>query len=228
MNERALVAEFIGTFTLVAAICGAGLFAMPGGGGLLAYALAPGLAVLVMAYAVGHLSGGHFNPAVTLGLVAGGRFDATHAVGYILAQCLGGLAAAFLLSIIAGGAPMGPGATKWNSFAAIANTFGPGKFSLLSVFIIEVTTAALLLSVIMGATSKPVPAGFAPVAIGLSVALLLMIALPIANASFNPARATAIAVVAGGQALTDLWVFWVAPIVGAVLGGAASRWLQGE
>jgi aquaporin Z len=190
--------------------------------------LAPGLAVLVMAYAVGHLSGGHFNPAVTLGLVAGGRFNAAHAVGYVLAQCLGGLAASFLFSIIAGGAPIGAAATKWNSFMAIANVFGPGKFSLVSVFIVEVLIATLLLIVIMGATSKSVPAGFAPIAIGLSVALFHLIALPISNASFNPARSTAIAVVAGGQALTDLWVFWVAPIVGAVFGGAASRWLQGE
>jgi aquaporin Z len=201
---------------------------MPAGGGLLAFALAPGLAVLVMAFAVGHISGGHFNPAVTLGLVAGGRFAPTHAVGYIVAQCLGGLAAGFLFSIIASGAPVSAAAVKWNTFVSIANTAGAGKFSLLSVFMVEIIATLLLLVVIMGATSKQVAAGFAPIAIGLSVTLFHLIALPISNASFNPARSTAIAVVAGGQPLSDLWVFWVAPIVGAVAGGAISRWLQSE
>jgi aquaporin Z len=228
MNERALAAEFVGTFSVVGAICGAALFSMPAGGGLIGYALAPGLAVLVMAYAVGQVSGGHFNPAVTLGLVAGGRFKSPDAVGYILAQVLGGLAAAFVFSIVLSGAPVGQAATKWNSFLGIANTFGPGKFSLMSVFLVEAVCTALFLMVIMGATSKHVPPGFAPIAMGLSLTVFHLMAIPVSNASFNPARSTAIAVVAGGQALGDLWVFWVAPIVGAVLGGVVSRWLQDE
>jgi aquaporin Z len=228
MNERALVAEFIGTFTVVAAICGAALFSVPAGGGLICYALAPGLAVLVMAYAVGQISGGHFNPAVTLGLVAGGRFKAPDAVGYILAQLLGGLAAAFVFSIILSGAPVGQAAIKWNTFAGIANTFGPGRFSLMAAFLLEMLCTALFLVVIMGATSKHVPSGFAPIAMGLSLTLFHLMAIPVSNASFNPARSTAIAVVAGGTTLVDLWVFWVAPIVGAVMGGAVSRWLHSE
>ena len=227
MNERALAAEFIGTFTLVTALCGTALFAPPIGGGPVAVAVAAGVSVLVMCYAVGHVSGGHFNPAVTLGLVAGGRFKAPDAPGYIAAQLLGAIAAAFVFQIIASGSGGGT-APKVSNFMAISNTFGPGKFSLLSAFLMEALTTALFLIVVMGATAKRAPADLAPVAIGLAFALFYLIAMPVSNASLNPARSTATALLAGGQALTDLWVFWVAPIVGAVAGGAASRWLHSE
>ena len=229
MNQRALAAEFIGTFALVSAVCGSALFSAPAGGGLVGVAFAVGLSVLAMAYAVGHISGGHFNPAVTLGLVAGGRFKANDAVSYIIAQVLGGLAAAFVFSIILKGAPAGATVPKWNSFMAISNTFGGvGQFSEASAFIIEVVITALFLIVIMSATSKRAPAGFAPIAIGLSLTLFHLISIPVSNASLNPARSTATALLAGGQAIGDLWVFWVAPILGAVIGGFAAKWLQEE
>jgi aquaporin Z len=228
MNERALAAEFIGTFTLVTALCGTALFQAPIGGGPLAVAAAAGVSVLAMCYAVGHVSGGHFNPAVTLGLVAGGRFNAADAPGYIAAQLLGAVAAAFVFQIILGGAPTGANAAKLNSFMAISNTFGPGKYSLAAAFIIEAVATALFLIVVMGATAKRAPADLAPIAIGLAFGLFYLITIPVSNASLNPARSTATAVLAGGQALFDLWVFWVAPIVGAVIGGTASRWLHNE
>jgi aquaporin Z len=227
MNVRALTAEFIGTFALVTATCGAALFSAPAGGGLIGVAFAIGLSVLVMAYAVGHISGGHFNPAVTLGLVAGGRFAIGDAVGYIIAQVLGGIAAAFVFWVILSGALAG--GPKWNTFLAISNTFGGnGQFSLMSAVLIEVVVTALFLIVIMGATSKRAPAGFAPIAIGLALVLFHLVSIPVTNASINPARSTAPAIFAGGKAMADLWVFWVAPIVGGVIGGALSRWLQNE
>ena len=229
MNQRALAAEFIGTFTLVTATCGSALFSAPAGGGLIAVAFAIGLSVLVMAYAVGPISGGHFNPAVTLGLVAGGRFNAGDAVGYIIAQVAGGVAAAAIFAVILGGAPAGGGVTKWNSFMAISNGYGgPGQFSMLSVFLVEVVVTALFLVVIMGATSKRAPAGFAPIAIGLALVLFHLVSIPVSNASINPARSTAPAILAGGKALTDLWLFWVAPILGGIIGGVTSKWLQNE
>jgi aquaporin Z len=229
MTARALAAEFVGTFTLVAAVCATALFAAPAGGGLLAIALAAGLAVLAMAYAIGHVSGGHFNPAVTLGLVAGGRFDAINAVAYIVAQVAGGLAASAVCAVLLAGAPIGGGAPRWASFLAISNTFGSaGQFGIVPAFLVELVLTALFMIVIMGATGKRASAGFAPVAIGLALALFYLIALPITNASLNPARSTATAVFAGGKALADLWVFWVAPIVGAVIGALLARWLQNE
>jgi aquaporin Z len=229
MNQRALAAEFIGTFTLVGAGCGAAMFAAPAGGGLVAVAFAFGLAVLTMAYAIGHVSGGHFNPAVTIGLVAGGRFDAGQAVGYIIAQVLGGLVAAFVLSVILSGAPSGAGVPKWNTFMAVSNTYGgPGQFALLSACVIEVVLTALFLIVIMGATSKRAPAGFAPIAIGLALTLFHLVSIPVSNTSLNPARSTAPAVFAGGQALATLWLFWVAPVVGAIFGGLIAKWMQNE
>jgi aquaporin Z len=229
MNQRALAAEFFGTFTLVTAVCGAALFSAPAGGGLVGVAFAVGLSVLAMAYALGPISGGHFNPAVTMGLVAGGRFAATDAVGYIIAQVAGGIAAAAIFGVILSGAPGGAGAVKWNSFMAISNNFGGnGQFTLLSAFLIEVVITALFLMVIMGATSKRAPAGFAPIAIGLALVLFHLVSIPVSNASLNPARSTATAVFAGGAAISNLWVFWVAPIVGAMLGGVISKWLQNE
>jgi aquaporin Z len=228
MNERALAAEFIGTFTLVTALCGTALFPASTTGGPLAIATAAGASILAMSYAVGHVSGGHFNPAVTLGLVAGGRFRAPDAPGYIAAQLLGAIAAAFVFQIILGGAAAGASTPKLNSFLAISNTFGPGKFTLLAACLIETIATALFLIVVMGATSKRAPADLAPVAIGLAFGLLYLIAWPVSNASLNPARSTATAILGGAQALGDLWVFWAAPIVGAVIGGTLSRWLHSE
>ncbi|HLN10410.1 MAG TPA: aquaporin Z [Xanthobacteraceae bacterium] len=221
---RELAAEFFGTFALVTAVCGAALFSAPSAG-LMAVAFAVGLSVLAMAFAVGHISGGHFNPAVTLGLVAGGRFEPGRAVGYIIAQLLGGIAAAAIFYVILTGAPTG----KWNNFVAISNIYGGADhFSLLSVALIEVVATALFLIVIHGATSSKAPAGFAPIAIGLALTLIHLVAIPVSNASVNPARSTATAIFGGTEALSSLWLFWVAPIVGGVIGGIISRWLQEE
>jgi aquaporin Z len=221
--NRELGAEFIGTFTLVTAVCGAALFSAPSAG-LVAVAFAVGLSVLAMAFAVGHISGGHFNPAVTLGLVAGGRFEMSKAPAYIIAQVLGGAAAACVFYVILGGAPAGG---KWNSFTAVSNLYGgANQFSLLAVLLTEVVITALFLMVIIGATSKRAPAGFAPIAIGLALTLFHLVAIPVSNASLNPARSTATAIFGGAEALSDLWLFWVAPIVGGMIGGAISKWLQ--
>ncbi|MEA2878933.1 MAG: aquaporin [Hyphomicrobiales bacterium] len=223
--NRELGAEFIGTFTLVTAVCGAALFSAPSAG-LVAVAFAVGLSVLAMAFAVGHISGGHFNPAVTLGLVAGGRFAASRAPAYIIAQVLGGAAAACVFYVILGGAPAGG---KWNSFTAISNLYGgAGQFSLMAVLIIEVVITALFLIVIMGVTTKNCPAGFAPIAIGLALTLFHLVAIPVSNASLNPARSTATAIFGGAEALSDLWLFWVAPIVGGVIGGIIGKALHNE
>lgn len=231
MNPKALAAEFIGTFALVTATCGAALFSAPAGGGLVAVAFAIGLSVLIMAYSVGHISGGHFNPAVTIGLIAAGRFESGNAIGYIVAQLLGGIAAAFVFSLILGGAlAAGPSATaKWNTFAAISNTYGGANgFTMMPAFIMEVVITALFLIVIVGATSKKAPAGFAPLAIGVALFVLHLVSIPVTNASLNPARSTAPAIFAGGVAMSQLWVFWVAPIIGGIIGGAISKWLQEE
>lgn len=228
MSTRALGAEFIGTFALVTATCGSALFSAPSGGGLVGVSIAIGLSVLMMAYAVGHVSGGHFNPAVTLGLVAGGRFDAAKAPGYIIAQVLGGVAAAAIFAVILGGY-LGGGKVEFNTFSAISNNFGqPGGFSALAAFLMEVVITALFLIVIMGATSKRAPAGFAPLAIGVALMVLHLVSIPATNASLNPARSTAPAIFAGGTALANLWMFWVAPIVGGVVGGLIGSWLQDE
>lgn len=231
MNPKALAAEFIGTFAWVTATCGSALFSAPAGGGLVAVAFAIGLSVLIMAYSVGHISGGHFNPAVTIGLIAAGRFESGNAIGYIIAQVLGGLAAAFVFSLILGGAlSAGPSATaKWNTFAAISNTYGGANgFTMMSAFIMEVVVTALFLIVIVGATSKKAPAGFAPLAIGVALFVLHLVSIPVTNASLNPARSTASAIFAGGVAMSQLWVFWVAPIIGGIIGGAVAKWLQDE
>jgi len=221
--NRELGAEFIGTFTLVTAVCGAALFSAPSAG-LVAVAFAVGLSVLAMAFAVGHISGGHFNPAVTLGLVAGGRFELSRAPAYIIAQVLGGAAAAAVFYVILGGAPAGG---KWNSFTAISNLYGgSGQFTLVSVLLMEVVITALFLIVIMGVTTKNCPAGFAPIAIGLALTLFHLVAIPVSNASLKPARSTATAIFGGADALKDLWLFWVAPIVGGVIGGIVGKWLD--
>lgn len=229
MSAKALAAEFIGTFVLVAGTCGAALFSAPAGAGLLAPAFAIGLSVLIMAYSVGHISGGHFNPAVTAGLIAAGRFEPGNAIGYVIAQVLGGLTAALVFQFILGGAlSAGPAqGTSWNSFAAISNTYGgPRGFSLAAVFVMEVVITAIFLIVIVGSTSKKAPAGFAPLAIGVALFVLHLVSIPVTNASLNPARSTAPALLAGGQALSQLWLFWIAPILGGVIGGAIGAWLN--
>jgi aquaporin Z len=223
--SRELGAEFIGTFTLVSAVCGAALFSAPSAG-LAAVAFAVGLSVLAMAFAVGHISGGHFNPAVTLGMVAGGRFELSRAPAYIVAQLLGAAAAACAFYLVLSGAPSGG---KWNTFTAISNLYGgAGQFSLMAVALTEVVITALFLIVIMGVTTKNCPAGFAPIAIGLALTLFHLVAIPVSNASLNPARSTATAIFGGAEAWGSLWLFWVAPIVGGVIGGVVSKWLQDE
>ena len=221
-NYRNLAAEFIGTFTLVSAVCGAALFSAPSAG-LIAVAIAVGMSVTAMAYAVGHISGGHFNPAVTLGLVVAGRFDADKAVPYIITQVIAGACAAGVFYVVM----MGAGTGRWNDFVAISNLYGqPQHFSLVAVFITEVVITALFLIVIVGSTSPNSPGTFAPLAIGLALMMFHLIAIPISNASLNPARSTATAIFGGAPALKCLWLFWVAPIVGGLIGGYISRELQ--
>lgn len=218
---KQLAAEFVGTFALVTAVCGAALFSAPSAG-LVAVAFAVGLSVLTMAYAVGGISGGHFNPAVTLGLVAAGRFETSKVVPYILAQLAGGIAAAAIFYVILQGA----GSGRWNTFTAISNLYGGTGASLLSALLIEVVVTALFLIVIVSVTSPGQPAGFAPLAIGLALVLFHLVAIPVSNASLNPARSTATALFGGGTALASLWLYWVAPIIGGVIGGIVAKWLQ--
>jgi aquaporin Z len=179
---------------------------------------------MAMAFAVGHISGAHFNPAVTCGLVAAGRFPAEWAPVYIVIQLLGGAAAAVVFYLILGGAPKG----TWNNFTLISNLYGGTGFSMGAVFLMETVITALFLVVIVGATSKQAPAGFAPIAIGLALTFFHLVAIPVSNASLNPARSTATAIFGGAQAINSLWLFWVAPILGGVIGGAFCRWLQDE
>lgn len=221
MRSKALAAEFIGTFALVASVLGAALFSFPNAG-ILGVALSIGFTVMAMIFAVGYVSGGHFNPAVTLGLVAGGRFAAKEAPAYIIAQCLGGIAAAVVFYLIASGKSAG---FEVGNFAS--NTYG-GDYPLLSAFLVEVVLTALFIFVIMGVTSERAPAGFAAIAIGLTLSAIHIMAIPVDNASVNPARSLATAVIALGQPLAQLWLFWVAPILGGVLGGLLGRRLIDE
>ncbi len=217
-------AEFIGTFWLVLGGCGSAVLAaaFPGLGiGLLGVSLAFGLTVLTMAYAIGHISGCHLNPAVSIGLWAGGRFPAKDLLPYIVAQVLGGLAAGGVLYLIASGQP---GFSVSAGFAT--NGYGdhsPGGYSFLAALIAEVVMTMMFLVVILGATDKRAPAGFAPVAIGLCLTLIHLISIPVTNTSVNPARSTGVALYAGGLALRQLWLFWVAPIVGGALGALVYR-----
>lgn len=224
MTARAIVAEFVGTFCLVLAIAGAALFAAPSAG-LVAVALAAGISVVSMAYAVGHISGGHFNPAVTIGLIAAGRFDSAKAPAYIVSQVLGGAAAALVLSIVLSSGI----AVKTNTFVGASNHYGgDGQFGLVASFLFEVVITSLFLVIIVGSTARKAPSGFAPLAIGLALALFHIIAIPVTNASLNPARSTATALFAGTGPLSQLWAFWVAPILGGVIGGVIGRYLQEE
>lgn len=222
-------AEFLGTFWLVLGGCGSAVLAaaFPGVGiGLHGVSLAFGLTVLTMAYAIGPISGCHLNPAVSIGLWVGGRFPANKLAPYIMAQVLGGVAAGGVLYLIASGAP---GFDVSKGFAS--NGYGahsPGGYSLLAAFITEAVMTLFFLLVILGATDRRAPAGFAPIAIGLALTLIHLVSIPVTNTSVNPARSTGVAVFVGDWALAQLWLFWVAPIAGAVLGAEIHRWLAGE
>ena len=219
------MAELLGTFVLVLGGCGSAVLsaAFPQLGiGFAGVALAFGLTVLIMAYAVGHISGGHFNPAVTLGLIAGGRFPLSQALPYIIAQLAGATAAAAVLYLVASGQPgfdVTASGFASNGFAE----HSPGGYSLLAGMVIEVVLTAVFLIVIMGATDKNAPAGFAPIAIGLALTLIHLVSIPVTNTSVNPARSTGVALFQGTWALSQLWMFWLMPIVGAVLGGVIYR-----
>lgn len=222
---RKLTAECFGTFWLVFGGCGSAVLAAAFpelGIGFSGVALAFGLTVLTMAYAVGHISGGHFNPAVTLGLWAGGRFPTKDIIGYIVAQIIGGIIAAAVLYFIASGKAGFDAAAS--GFAA--NGYGehsPGHYSMLSAVIIEIVLTCLFLIIIHGATDKNAPVGFAPLAIGLALTLIHLISIPVTNTSVNPARSLAVAIFQGGWALQQLWLFLVMPVIGGVLGGVIYR-----
>lgn len=219
------IAESFGTFWLVLGGCGSAVLAagFPDVGiGLLGVALAFGLTVMTMAFAIGHISGCHLNPAVTIGLWAGGRFEAKHVVPYIVSQVIGGLVAATVLYFIATGQAGFDVAAS--GFAT--NGFGehsPGQYSMTAALISEVVMTMMFLMIIMGATDERAPQGFAPIAIGLGLTLIHLISIPVTNTSVNPARSTAVAVYVGDWATSQLWLFWVAPIVGAIIGAVAYR-----
>jgi aquaporin Z len=223
-TSQKLLAEFFGTFWLV--LCGCGSAVIAGkfpevGIGLLGVSLAFGLTVLTMAYAVGHVSGGHFNPAVSIGLAVGGRFNVSELPGYIIAQVIGAIAAAGVLYVIASGAP---GFSVDNGFAANGyDDHSIGHYSMMSGFIMEVVMTFFFVIIILGTTSSKAPAGFAPIAIGLALTLIHLISIPVTQTSVNPARSTGQAIFVGSWALGQLWMFWLAPIVGAVLAGLVNR-----
>jgi aquaporin Z len=223
---RKLAAEFLGTLWLVLGGCGAAVLAaaFPEVGiGLAGVSLAFGLTVVTMAYAVGHVSGAHFNPAVTLGLVAAGRFRGAEAGGYVIAQLLGGIAGATLLWLIASGAP---GFSTAAGFAANGYAeHSPGGYSLAAALVTEFTMTFFFLLVILGVTSSRAPAGFAPLAIGLCLTLIHLVSIPVTNTSVNPARSLGPALFAPGWALGQLWLFWVAPLAGAAVAGMVHSWL---
>ncbi|MDR7036017.1 aquaporin Z [Methylobacterium sp. BE186] len=229
MDIRKCSAEAIGTFWLTFAGCGSAVVAaaFPQVGiGLLGVSLAFGLTVVTMAYAVGHISGCHLNPAVTCGLAAGGRFPTKDIAPYVISQVIGGIVAAALLYAIASGSPDFDPA---KGFAA--NGYGahsPGHYGLVSCLVAEVVLTMMFLFVIMGATHGKAPVGFAPLAIGLCLTLVHLVGIPITNLSVNPARSTGPALFAGGWALAQLWLFWVAPLLGGVLGGILYHWISAE
>lgn len=229
MDIKKYVAETIGTFWLVLGGCGSAVLAatFPQVGiGLVGVSLAFGLSVVTMAYAIGHISGAHLNPAVTIGLTAGGRFPPADVIPYVIAQVVGGLLAGGVLYLIASGAP---GFELAKGFASNGYAeHSPGGYSLTAGFITEVVMTAMFLFVIMGATHGKAPVGFAGLAIGLALVLIHLVSIPVTNTSVNPARSTGVAVYVGGWALAQLWLFWVAPILGGIVGGAVYRWLIGE
>lgn len=237
MSKR-LAAECLGTFWLVLGGCGSAVLAahVVGGDGYqfgigyLGVALAFGLTVLTGAYAFGHISGAHFNPAVSFGLWAGGRFPIRDLVPYIVAQLVGAILAGWILLQIASGAagfsidPNAAGTFASNGYGSLS----PGGYTLAAALLCEIVMTAMFLVVIMGATHTRAPAGFAPLAIGLALTLIHLISIPVTNTSVNPARSTGVALFAGSGAIGQLWMFWVAPIIGALLGGAIYRWLGKE
>lgn len=223
------LAEFIGTFWLVFGGCGSAIFAAAFpelGIGFAGVALAFGLTVLTAAYAVGHISGGHFNPAVTVGLWAGGRFQTGQVAPYVVSQVIGAIVAAFILYLIVQGQAnfAGTGGFASNGYGELS----PGKYSLLSALIIEIVLTAGFLFIIMGATDRRAPAGFAPIAIGLALTLIHLISIPVTNTSVNPARSTGVAFFAETAALSQLWLFWVAPIIGGVIGALLYKIVGGK
>ena len=234
---KRLGAEFLGTFWLVLGGCGSAVLAANFGGdgnplgiGLLGVSLAFGLTVLTGAYAFGHISGAHFNPAVSIGLWAGGRFPLKDLVPYVVAQVLGAIFAGWILFQIASGTaafaidPNAAGAFASNGYGALS----PGGYSVAAAFLCEVVLTAMFLVVIMGATHARAPAGFAPIAIGLALTLIHLISIPVTNTSVNPARSTGVALFAGSGALGQLWLFWLAPILGGMLGGVIYKWLGSD
>ena len=234
---KRLTAEFLGTFWLVLGGCGSAVLAAKFGGdgnplgiGFHGVALAFGLTVLTGAYAFGHISGAHFNPAVSIGLWAGGRFPGKDLLPYIIAQVIGGIVAGFILLQIAQGQAgfvidgSQPGAFASNGYGALS----PGGYSVAAAFLCEVVLTGFFLVVIMGATHGRAPTGFAPIAIGLALTLIHLISIPVTNTSVNPARSTAVAVFAGSGALGQLWLFWVAPILGALIGGITYKWIGSD
>ena len=226
---KSYVAEFVGTFWLVLGGCGSAVLAaaFPDVGiGLLGVSLAFGLTVVTMAYAIGHISGCHLNPAVSVGLWAGGRFDSGQLLPYIVAQVVGAVAAGGVLYLIASGQA---GFDVSAGFAS--NGYGehsPGGYTMMAALVTEVVMTAMFLLIIMGATDKRAPAGFAPLAIGLGLTLIHLISIPVTNTSVNPARSTGVGVYVGDWAVAQLWLFWVAPIVGAVIGAMIYKFIAGD
>src|SRR6266849_7498833 len=223
--SRRVIAEFFGTLWLVLGGCGAAVLAagFPNLGiGFLGVAFAFGLTVLTMAYAVGHISGGHFNPAVTIGLWSAGRCPSRHVIPYIIAQVLGAIIAAAVLWLIASGKP------GWVAGGFASDGYGdlsPGKYGLGSCFITEVVMTFFFLFIIIGTTSKGAATGFAGIPIGLALTLIHLVSIPVTNTSVNPARSTGPALFAGGEYIGQLWLFWLAPITGAVIAGLLTRWM---
>ncbi len=224
-----LMAEFFGTFWLVLGGCGSAVLAAgvaDVGIGWLGVSFAFGLTVLTMAYAVGHISGGHFNPAVSLGLMIGGRFDAKDLIPYWIAQVIGAIAAAAVLYLIVSGAPgfEGVGGFASNGYGEAS----PEGYSMMSALVIEIVMTAFFIVIILGATSSGAPAGFAPIAIGLGLTLIHLISIPVTNTSVNPARSTGVALFADGPALAQLWLFWVAPLIGGAIGALIWRAMSSD
>jgi aquaporin Z len=223
--SRRVIAEFFGTWWLVLGGCGAAVLSatFPNTGiGFLGVAFAFGLTVLTMAYAVGHISGGHFNPAVTIGLWSAGRCASKHVIPYIVAQVIAAIIAAAVLWVIASGKP------EWVAGGFAANGYGnlsPGKYGLGSCFVDEVVMTFFFLFIIIGTTSKGAAAGFAGIPIGLALTLIHLVSIPVTNTSVNPARSTGPALFAGGEYIAQLWLFWIGPIIGAVIAGLLTRWM---
>lgn len=221
MKIKALAAELIGTFMLTGSVLGAAFYsfgAPSGAAGILGVAFSIGITVMTLARSIGHISGGHYNPAVTIGLTAGGRFPAADALPYVVAQCLGAIAATAVFALI-GNAPATYAANGYGDLSMIHAGLG-------SVFLIELVLTAFFLIVIMGVTRPTAPAGFAPLAIGFALTAIHLMSIPVSNTSVNPARSLGPALFAGGEALTQVWVFWAAPILGGILGALIYRWLD--